>query len=69
MLGVCTVDLCDMEFDVYLPASRLVDALCDEVGWERIFKLLLVLEGVVRLGVRHAKEVKRQQRIGFMIGC
>jgi len=41
-----------------LPSPRLVNAFGDEVGWERVLKLLLVFKGVVGLGVRHAAALK-----------
>lgn len=37
-----------------LPSSGLVNALSNEVCWEGVFKILLVLKWVVNLGVRHA---------------
>lgn len=40
------------------PSSRLVDTLGDEVGGIRLLELLHVLEGDMRLGVRHASRLE-----------
>ena len=40
------------------PASGLVKTLRDEIGRERLFELLLVLEGVVSLGVGHGTRLE-----------
>lgn len=42
----------------HVPSSGLVDALSDEVCWERVLKLLPVFKGVVALGIRHAAALK-----------
>lgn len=45
------------------PSTSLVHRLGDEVGRERLFELLLVLEGVVNLSIRHAVIV--DERVNF----
>lgn len=40
------------------PSSGLVDTLGDEVGGIRLLELLHVLEGDMRLGVRHASRLE-----------
>lgn len=49
--------LCEL-FNHILPSSGLVNALSDEVCWERVLELPFVLKGVVGLGVRHAAALK-----------